>query len=51
MSFAKEMVKCLVLTQIATVGTLAGIVVWGNGLGDLVEDNVKKVFSKKKEES
>lgn len=41
-----DMIAALLLSVVSTIGMLAGLVVWGNGLGGWLENKTKKLFHK-----
>ena len=49
-NLAKELVKNYVASVGATLGMFTAIVMWGSGLGELIDEKSKKIFSKKNEE-
>jgi hypothetical protein len=46
----KEVVKNYVSSTAVTLGMFTAVVIWGEGLGDIMKDNCKKMFSKVKNE-
>lgn len=44
--FCKDLIVSLVLSFVATVGTLAGFIVMGSGFGNWLEEKCKKLFNR-----
>lgn len=49
-NFMKEMAKTTILSAAATIGMFAGLAIWASGMGEWVEEQTTKVFSKKENE-
>ena len=44
--FFKDLIAACAISFVATVGTFAGIIVLGSGLGDWIEEKTKKFFNR-----
>lgn len=51
MSFIKNLVGTIALGAASVIGFFTGFAVWNAGLGDKVETNARKLFTKKEKES
>lgn len=48
-NFIKDLTKSFLASAVVMMGAFAGTTIWSAGLGDKVEEKVRKVFQNKEE--